>query len=95
LDEDDGFASDECFATGARIVTVRDGFNFFADFDIEILASVSDLIGRTTEAPLRRSSRRGRISRPVSRPAIGDSTAPFEPECQSFLGNLIARCGRF
>src|SRR4029077_1528759 len=57
---------------------------FFADFDIEILHSVRGW-RRTTEAPSRRSSRRGRISKRFRRLRVDDSTAPFAAEVQSLL----------
>src|SRR5215467_4061203 len=49
---------------------------------------------RTTEAPPRPWSRRGRISERPHAPAIDDSTAPIAAECQSFLDNVIAGWGR-
>ena len=48
-------------------------------------------LGRTTDAPPRPRSRRGRISRARLAPTIGASTAPFSPESQSFLDNVIAQ----
>ena len=46
---------------------------------------------RTTEAPPRRCSRRGRISGRPWRPKLTDSAAPMAPECQSFLDNVVAQ----
>jgi hypothetical protein len=61
---------------------------FFADFDIEILHSVRGW-RRTTEAPSRRSSQRGRISKRFRRLRIDDSTAPFAAEVQSLLAKTL------
>jgi hypothetical protein len=44
---------------------------------------------RTTEAPLRRSSQRGRISKRFKRLRIDDSTAPFAAEVQSLLAKTL------
>src|SRR5260370_28810753 len=60
---------------------------FLADLDIEILRSVRGG-PRTTEAPPRRSRRRGRISERRWRPETAHSSAPIRAGFQPFLHKL-------
>lgn len=73
------------------------GERFFADFcpgfGIGISIRLIAAWCRTTEAPSRRTSRRGAIPG-CSSPGIGATTAPITKECQSFLDNLVAQFGR-
>jgi hypothetical protein len=62
------------------------GNRFFVDFGIEILRSIVTALRRTTEAPRRQSSRRGRISGRPQSVQVTHSTARFAIDCQSFLG---------
>src|ERR1700692_910715 len=65
---------------------------FLADLVMEIPRAVRGA-PRPPEAPPRRSSRRGRISKRPWRPETDDSTAPIGADCQSFLDNVVARFG--
>lgn len=68
------------------------GNDFFAAVDIEILRSIEAASRRTTEAPRRPCSQRGRISGRLLG-ASEHSTAPIAAKCQSFLDNVIAQFG--
>jgi hypothetical protein len=66
---------------------------FFADFDIEILRSVKAASRRTTEAPPRPWSQRGRISERPQRPALTTLPLQSRPNASPFWIMLLLSVG--
>ena len=66
---------------------------FFTDFDIEILRSVK-AASPHHRSPTSAIRPAGQDLGARSAPGIDDTTAPIAAECQSFLDNVIAQCGR-
>src|SRR6266436_6719139 len=67
---------------------------FLTDFDIKILRSVKAASTPHHRSPTSAIRPAGQDLGAPSAPGIGDTTAPIAAECQSFLDNVIAQCGR-
>jgi len=63
------------------------------DFDIEILRSVA-AASPHHRSPTSAIRPAGQELGAPSAPGIDGTTAPIAAECQSFLDNVIAQCGR-
>ena len=66
----------------------------FTDFEIEILRSVHCSFAPHHRSPTSAIRPAGQDLGARSAPGIDDTTAPIAAECQSFLDNVIAQCGR-
>jgi hypothetical protein len=80
---------DEGFAAATSVAGAVDGF--FAGFDMEILRSVHAAPWPHHRRPTSATKPAGQDLWARFAPGIGDSTAPFAPESQSFLDNVIAQ----
>src|SRR5882672_5002158 len=80
---------DEGFAVGTSAAGAVDGF--FAGFDMEILRSVQAASWPHYRRPTSATKPAGQDLWARFAPGIGDSTAPFAPESQSSLDNVIAQ----
>jgi hypothetical protein len=67
---------------------------FLTDFDIKILPSVKAASIPHHRSPTSAIRPAGQDLGAPSAPGIDDTTAPIAAECQSFLDNVIAQCGR-
>jgi hypothetical protein len=67
---------------------------FLTDFDIKILRSVKAASIPHHRSPTSAIKPAGQDLGAPSAPGIDDTTAPIAAECQSFLDNVIAQCGR-
>ena len=80
---------DEGFAVGTSAAGAVDGF--FAGFDMEILRSVHAAPWPHHRRPTSAIKPAGQDLRVRLAPTIGTTTAPFSPESQSYLDNVIAQ----
>src|SRR6266478_1576447 len=67
---------------------------FLTDFDIKILRSAKAASIPHHRSPTSAIRPAGQDLGAPSAPGIDDTTAPIAAECQSFLDNVIAQCGR-
>jgi len=83
-----------CGAVAALPVAYGAAERFLTDFDIKILRSAKAASTPHHRSPTSAIRPAAQDLGASSAPGIDNSTAPIAAECQSFLDNVIAQCGR-